>query len=163
MGPDPPGPTGRSRTPATPPAPPRPARRRPTAAAPAGPPGWNRWTTPRVSKPPPRRTRRAPPAAPRPPNHHRDVAEQVRDGRLRLVHEHFDGVYPLVVHHLVGDLTADRFDQVARWPGHDIGRQLCQRGVVVRVSQIVTGRGVGEVDPHGDVDDEVLSLGALVV
>ena len=47
--------------------------------------------------------------------------------------------------------------------GDDVGRQLGQRAVVERVGEVVAGRGGREVDPHRDVDDEVLPVAALVV
>ena len=41
--------------------------------------------------------------------------------------------------------------------------QLGQGVVVIGVGQLVARGGVGQVDPHGDVDDEVLPVDALML
>ena len=59
--------------------------------------------------------------------------------------------------------TGDGFDQIAGRAGDDGRRTLGQHAVVVGVSQIVAGRRVRQVDPDGDVDDEILTARALMV
>ena len=79
------------------------------------------------------------------------------------MHRHLDGVHPPVFHHVLGDLPGDRFDQIAGRPGDDSGRPISQDAVVVGVCQVVAGRGVHQVDPDRDIDDEILTVGALMV
>ncbi len=79
------------------------------------------------------------------------------------MHDDFHGVYPLVGHDVVGDLGGHGLDEFPRRAGHDIGGPLRQCAVVDGVGQVVAGRGGREVDPHRDVDDEVLAVSAFVV
>ena len=79
------------------------------------------------------------------------------------MHHHLDGVHPLVGHDVVGDLRGHRLDQIARRTRHDVGGPLRQPAVVEGVGEIVTGRRGREVDPDRDVDDEVLTVAALMV
>ena len=79
------------------------------------------------------------------------------------MHHNLDGVDPFVGHHVLGDLAGDGLDQVAWRPGDDLGGALRQPAVVEGVGKVVAGGRGGEVDPHGDVDDEVLAVAALVV
>ena len=95
--------------------------------------------------------------------HHRDVGEGQRNRRRRFVHDDLDGVHPFVGHHVVGDLARDRLDEVARRPGDDVGGPLRELAVVERVGKVVAGRCGRQVDPHRDVDDEVLAVASFVV
>ena len=79
------------------------------------------------------------------------------------MHRHLDCVHPIVVHHVLSDLTGDRFDQIAGRTGDDGGRALGQDAIVVGVCQVVAGRRIRQIDPHDDIDDEILPVGALMI
>ena len=79
------------------------------------------------------------------------------------MHRDFDGVHPGVGHHAFGDIACDRLDELARRPGHDVGGLLCEHAVVEGVGKVVGGGRGCEVDPHRDVDDEVLAVAPLVL
>ena len=107
-------------------------------------------------------------APPRPPRRDRRAttatsAKVSGIGRRRLVHDDLDGVHPLVGHHVLGDLACHRLDQIAWRPADDVGGPLGQRAVVERVGEVVAGRRRRQIDPHRDVDDEVLAVAPLVV
>src|SRR6478609_2272239 len=146
-----------SRTPATARAPRRRARRPPTAAAPADHRGSTRSTTPLAS------CRTAPTAPPRTSRRHSDVGEGQWYGRRRFVYDYLDGVYAFVPHHIVGYRARDCLDELARRPGDDVGGPLSELAVVERVGKVVAGRCGRQVDPHGDVDDEVLAVASFVI
>ena len=79
------------------------------------------------------------------------------------MHCHLHCVHSFVLHNVLGDLAGDSFDQIAGRAGDDGCRALGQHAVVVGVSQVVAGRRARQVDPDGDVDDEILAVGALMV
>src|ERR1700736_2281328 len=140
-------------------APTRRARRSPTAAAPTGRRDSTRWTAPRASW----RifdTAAGPAGA---TDGDGDVVERQRDRRLWLVDGDLDGVNPLVAHHVVGAFCGHRFDQIPGRATHDVGHPRGERAVVQRVGQVVAGGGAVEIDPHGDVDDELLTVPSLML
>ncbi len=72
-------------------------------------------------------------------------------------------MHSLVVHHVISDLGPDRFDQLPRGSGDDLGRPRSQPHVVIGVGQVVAVGGLGQVYPHGDIDDKPLPGHSLVV
>ena len=82
---------------------------------------------------------------------------------MRLVQRDLDGEHPPVGQHPVRDARGDGLDEVVRLARHDRRRALGQLAVVQRVDEVVRSGGGGEIHPHGDVDDEVLPVAALVV
>ena len=149
-------PRHRSRRPATPRPPHRRARRPPTADAPADRRGSSRWTTPPAHSAVP-----LPPAATRVAT--TATSENVNGiGAAACAHD-LDGMHPLVGHHVVGDLGGHRLDQIPRRPGDDVGGTLGQHAVVHGVGEVVAGGRRLQIDPHRDVDDEVLAVAALMV
>ena len=93
----------------------------------------------------------------------RDVGELQRDRGVRLVHRHLDRLHPRVGEHVVRDPAGDRLDQVGGRAGDDRGGALRELAVVQGVGEVVGRGGGGEVQPDGDVDDEVLPVAALVL
>ena len=79
------------------------------------------------------------------------------------MHDDLDGVHAFVGHHVLGDRARDRLDELARRPGDDVGGPLGERAVVERVGKVVAGRRGRQVDPHRDVDDEVLAVASFVI
>src|SRR5258705_1916099 len=68
-----------------------------------------------------------------------------------------------VGHHVVGDRACDSLDEFAWWPGQDVGGALGQCAVVEGVGKVIAGRRGRQIDPHRDVDDEVLAVAPFVV
>ena len=79
------------------------------------------------------------------------------------MHDDFDGVHTFVCHHIIGDRACDRLDELAWRPGDDVGGPLGQRAVVEGVGEIVAGGRGRQIDPHRDVDDEVLAVAPFVI
>ena len=151
-------PRRRSRRPATPRAPRRRGRRPPTAAAPAGHRGSIRSTARRAcsrrAPRPPRRDRRATTAT---------SANVQRDRRRGLCTTTSTACTRSSVITSSAISAATVSIRLRGGPADDVGGPLGQRAVVEGVGQVVAGRRGGQVDPHRDVDDEVLAVAALVV
>jgi hypothetical protein len=79
------------------------------------------------------------------------------------VHDDLDGVDAFVGHHVVGDRACDRLDELARRPGDDVGGPLGERALIERVCKVVAGRRGRQINPHRDVDDEVLAVAPFLV
>ena len=78
------------------------------------------------------------------------------------MYDHLDGMHPGVIHHVVGDLGGDSLDQIAGGATDDVGGALGQHAVVERIDEVIAGCSSREVDPDGDVDDEVLAVASLM-
>ena len=76
---------------------------------------------------------------------------------------HLNSLHALIFHHVLGDLARNGFDQIAGRPSDNNGRPLGQDAVVVGVCQAVAGRGIHQVNPDTDIDDEILTVRALMV
>ncbi len=79
------------------------------------------------------------------------------------MHDDLDGVHAFVGHHVLGDRACHRLDELAWRPCDDIGRPLGERAVVERVGKVVAGGRGRQIDPHRDVDDEVLAVAPFVI
>ena len=106
----------------------------------------------------------ATPAAPAGPScDHRHVGELERDGCAGFVHHDLGRMHAFVDHDAIGDLAGHGLDQLTGWTGDDVGGALRENPVVEGVGQIVAGRRHIQVEPGGDVDDELLAVSTLMV
>ena len=79
------------------------------------------------------------------------------------MHDHLDGMHPMVIHHVVGDLGGDSLDQIAGGATDDVGGALGKNAVVERIDEVIAGCSGREVDPDSDVNDEVLAVAPLML